>query len=68
MFIVLVILKYLIYMTIPELIKFCEIRIDFLYSQKNSFIQLGDLTSVSKIENEISDTQKTIDTLKANLS
>ena len=55
-------------MTIPELIKFCEIRIDFLYSQKNSFIQLGDLTSVSKIENEILDTQKTIDTLKANLS
>jgi hypothetical protein len=55
-------------MTIPELIKFCEIRVDFLRSQKNSYIQLGDLASVYKIEVEISDTQKTIDTLKANLS
>lgn len=55
-------------MTIPELIKFCEIRIDFLYSQKNSYIQLGDLVSVSRIEIEILDAQKTIDTLKVNLS
>jgi hypothetical protein len=55
-------------MTIPELIKFCEIRVDFLHSQKNSYIQLGDLAIVNKIEVEISDTQKTIDTLKANLS
>ena len=55
-------------MTIPELISFCQTRVDFLYSQKNSYIQLGDLVSVSRIEIEILDTQKTIDTLKANLS
>jgi hypothetical protein len=55
-------------MSIPELIKFCEIRIDFLHSQKNSYIQLGDLTTVSTIDIQILDTQKTIDTLKANLS
>jgi hypothetical protein len=53
-------------MTIPELIKICQIRLDYLSLQKNSYIQLGDFDTANKIDVEILDTQNTLNFLKTN--
>lgn len=52
-------------MTIQELIRFCEIRINHLQSEKLTYIQLGNLDKVSEIENEISTTESTMVALKS---
>jgi len=51
-------------MTISDLIKYCEIRIDFLSNSKLTYIQLADYEMVNKIELEITQTQNTLDILK----
>jgi hypothetical protein len=53
-----------IYMTIQELIRFCEIRINHLETEKLSHIQLGNLVKVAEIDNEIATTNSTLVSLK----
>ena len=52
-------------MTIQELIRFCEIRINYLETEKLSHIQLGNLVKVAEIDNEISSTNSTLVSLKS---
>jgi hypothetical protein len=52
-------------MTIQELIRFCEIRINHLETEKLSYIQLGNLVKVAEIDNEIATTNSTLVSLKS---
>lgn len=51
-------------MTIEELIKDVEIRLDYLKTLRTSYIQLGNTAMVLKIEQDISETEQTLNTLK----
>jgi hypothetical protein len=52
-------------MTIQDLLKYCDIRVNYLNNLRDSYIKLGDFIQVAKIENEISQTQQTIDSIKS---
>jgi hypothetical protein len=51
-------------MTIDILINQCEIRLEYLKSQKHSNIQLSNLDLVNKIDIEIIQVEQTIEKLK----
>ena len=51
-------------MTINDLIKYCEIRLDFLKNQKITYIQLGDYEMINKIELQILESEITLNQLK----
>jgi hypothetical protein len=53
-------------MTIQELIKQCEIRLDYLKSMKTYYTQQNNTEMVLKTETEIAETQQTIEKLKNN--
>ena len=52
-------------MTINDLIKQCEVRLDYLKTVKISYTQLGDHEMVTKIDLEILEVEQTLNTLKA---
>jgi len=51
-------------MTIQELIKDVEIRLDYLKSLRTSYIQLDNTEMVLKTEQDINETEQTLNTLK----
>jgi hypothetical protein len=51
-------------MTINDLIKYCEIRLEFLKNQKTTYIQLNDYDMVNKIEIQIFESEVTLNQLK----
>lgn len=51
--------------TIPSLISYCEIRINYLKTLKNSYAQLGELEKISQIDAEITEVESTINSLKS---
>jgi hypothetical protein len=51
-------------MTIQELIKDVEIRLDYLKSLRTSYIQLYNTEMVLKTEQDINETEQTLNTLK----
>ena len=51
-------------MTIQKLIKDLEIRLDYLKGLRTSYIQVDNTAMVLKTEQEISETEQTLNTLK----
>jgi hypothetical protein len=51
-------------MTIKELIKQCEIRLNYLIGMKNYYVQQNNTEMVLITETEISETEQTIEKLK----
>jgi hypothetical protein len=51
-------------MTIQELIKQIEIRLEYLKNLKVSYIQLDNTEMVLKTEQDINETEQTLNTLK----
>lgn len=51
-------------MTVPELIVMCERRLASLQSVRGSAVALGDLAQVARLDNEISETQATLNQLR----
>jgi hypothetical protein len=52
-------------MTIQDLIKHCEIRLEYLAQQKFHNIQLANSDMVNKLDVEIFQTEQTLNTLKS---
>ena len=53
-------------MTIQDLIKQVEIRLEYLKNSKTTNIQIGNYDMVNKLDIEILETEQTIETLKGN--
>jgi hypothetical protein len=51
-------------MTIYDLIRYCEIRLEFLKNQKTTYIQLNEYDMVNKIEMQILESEITLNQLK----
>jgi hypothetical protein len=51
-------------MTLEKLIKQCETRLDYLKSQRHSFIQLDNSDMVNKLDTEILEMEETMSKLK----
>jgi hypothetical protein len=51
-------------MTINDLIKFCESRLEYLKALKLSYAQLGDYDMLNKVEAQILETENTLNQLK----
>lgn len=52
-------------MTIAELIRNCERRLTHLQSVRGSAVALGDMAQVDRVDTEISQTQDTLNKLRA---
>ncbi len=52
-------------MTIEDLLKYCEIRLNYLYKIRNTYIELSDLDSLAKTDAEIDQTITTINNMKS---
>lgn len=51
-------------LTVPELIKACERRLTHLQSVRGSAMVLGDIAQVDRLDNEIIQTQDTLNQLQ----
>jgi hypothetical protein len=52
-------------MTIDELIRLAQNRLSFLNQQKGDAVSRGDVAAILKAEDEISETQNTIELLQS---
>lgn len=53
-------------MTINDLIKYCEIRLEHLRNLKTTYLQIADYENVNKIDIQIFETEDTLLKLKNN--